>query len=343
MNAAYNESIPSESADAASTPPLRDFRRNSFTVQSEEAGQKLFQCLLRRLRDTDEPSVHRWIRTGQVRVNGKRKKAFDRLEAGDEIRLPPFAEQRITAHAAPAPTNNQHTLTLDAALGLEIIAETNDILALHKPVGLPVHPGTGHTDSVTTRLAAHYASAPFVPAPAHRLDRDTSGVLLVGLSYERVRGLTEAFAGRTVCKEYLCWCAGCWPHAQPVTLTDTLAKTSETSNAAPSSKNRERVTRTTDGKEASLTVTPLRVGNHASLLHIELHTGRTHQIRAQLALRGHPVAGDGKYGGRTAMLTGAPHLLLHAFRIALHLPDLPDLAVAFTAQPPWGGPWFCEA
>lgn len=319
-----------------------NFRRNSFCVSPEEAGQKLLQCLQRRLAGADETSVHRWIRTGQVRVNGGRRKAFDRLAEGDEIRLPPFAVLRVAAGAA----GNKNTEREDGAgtakissvagppeLGLDILAETPDLLVLLKPAGLPVHPGTGHTDSVTSRLAASFATAAFMPTPAHRLDRDTSGVLLVARTYASLRTLSDALAGRSVCKDYLAWCVGEWPHDDPQTLHDTLAKT-ENMSALPG-KTREQVRRVDaheGGKEASLTVHLLRRRSNASLLRIELHTGRTHQIRAQLALRGHPVAGDRKYGGRAGLLSGTP-LLLHACRITL-----PD-GQCFAVLPTWAGAW----
>lgn len=337
---------PAKSPAASLSPP--DFRRNSFVVSLEEAGQKLFQCLVRRLCEGDETSLHRWIRTGQVRVNGKRTKAFDRLLAGDEIRLPPFAVL-LSSHNDSA-SNSLVSGLLDASrtaggtrtprsaysprsLGLDILEHTDGILALYKPAGLPVQPGTGHSDSVTTRLHAHFAGTPFMPAPAHRLDRDTSGVLLIGTTYQSLRALTDAFAHRQTTKEYLCWCAGQWPHAESVTLHDVIAKTADAKNG----ERMRRVDKDNGGKDASLTVTPLRLGRHASLLHIELHTGRTHQIRIQLEFTGHPVAGDAKYGGRTAMLTGAPGLLLHAFRITLAHPDLPPHT--FCAPPQWQGPW----
>lgn len=310
-----------------------NFRRNSFCVTPDESGQKLLQCLQRRLATADETSVHRWIRTGQVRVNGGRRKAFDRLTAGDEVRLPPFALLRV-AEGAKAVTSPESG---PAGLGMEILAETPDLLVLLKPAGLPVHPGTGHTDSVTSRLAVCYEKAAFMPTPAHRLDRDTSGVLLVARTYASLRALSDALAGRSMRKEYLTWCVGSWPHDLPLTLHDTLGKTEK--RVSGLEKNREQVQRVDahdGGKDASLTVHLVKRRREASLLRIELHTGRTHQIRAQLALRGHPIAGDRKYGGKSGLLSGTP-LLLHACRITL-----PD-GQCFCALPLWHGPWGVES
>ncbi|WP_300831867.1 S4 domain-containing protein, partial [uncultured Bilophila sp.] len=128
-------------------------------VTAEEAGQKLLQFLARRF---DEPQgvLHRWIRTGQVRINGGRAKPFDRVDFGDEVRVPPFAGGGAQA-AAPVKE--------DRSLLPPIVAETDELIVFCKPAGLPVHPGTGHTDSLTARLEKSFAGAPFMPAPVHRL------------------------------------------------------------------------------------------------------------------------------------------------------------------------------
>ena len=138
-------------------------------VTAAEAGQKLLQFLSRRF---EEPQsvLHRWIRTGQVRINGGRAKPFDRVELNDEIRVPPFAGAGTKAERVPASSGGKELPP--------IVAETADVIVFCKPSGLPVHPGTGHTDSLTTRLEAAFAGSPFIPAPVHRLDRDTSGLLL---------------------------------------------------------------------------------------------------------------------------------------------------------------------
>ena len=125
-------------------------------VTAAEAGQKLLQFLSRRF---EEPQsvLHRWIRTGQVRINGGRAKPFDRVELNDEIRVPPFAGAGTKAERAPASSGGKELPP--------IVAETDDVIVFCKPSGLPVHPGTGHTDSLTTRLEAAFAGLPFIPAP----------------------------------------------------------------------------------------------------------------------------------------------------------------------------------
>jgi 23S rRNA pseudouridine955/2504/2580 synthase len=282
----------------------------TLAVSAEEAGQKVLQLLARRL-GLAHAMLHRWIRTGQVRCNGSRVKAFERVETGDRIRVPPFA---LRMACVPA-TNAAPGLPLP-----DIVAELPGLLVLNKPAGLPVQPGSGHTDSVTSRLAAHLAHLPFKPTPAHRLDKDSSGLLLVAASYERLRSLHEAFVRRTLKKTYLAWVEGAWPEDALCVLRDVLAKTGR--------PGREKV-RSGQGREALCEVVCLHREERRSLLSIDLLTGRTHQIRAQLSARGHPLCGDVKYGARPRR----GGLLLHAFRTALPTGE------AFVCPPPWTGAW----
>lgn len=275
-----------------------------ITVAPEEGGQKLLQFLARRF-DLPQAMLHRWIRTGQVRRNGARCKAFDRVTTGDEIRVPPFADAMARRQSPER----------DEAKNLpRLLYEESELLIFDKPAGLAVHAGTGHTDTFASRLAAHYAHAPFRPTPAHRLDRDTSGLLLVACSYTMLRQLHDAFAARDgVVKEYLTWVEGCWETEDCLVLTDSLMKKAD-------AQGRERV-HTGEGVEARCSVVPLVRTKTRSLLLVRLHTGRTHQIRVQLAARGHPILGDRKYG----YAGQHPMMLLHAVRIRL----------------PWGKEYVC--
>lgn len=337
-----------------------------LTVSGAEAGQKLVQYLGRVLgKDMPGSVFMRWIRTGQVRLDGKRTKPFDRVAEGQIVRLPPFAElpperaARAQASPAVAPARTDETDIPDRAGkpgqrlgaetrpssagasvsardalvsggqdeaghgGLKVLAETEDWLVLSKPAGLPVHPGSGWTDSVQTRLGRAYAGAPFVPVIAHRLDRDTSGVLLAARTHRALTGAHQAFkAGRAV-KEYLCWVRGAWALSglsEPIELADRMAK------SGPGGREKMAVG---EGKEARLAATPLRIEADRTLLKVRLFTGRTHQIRVQLSSRGHPIVGDAKYGG------GKPPLYLHAWRLAIR-------DEAFTCPPPWTGRWAPE-
>jgi len=281
-----------------------------LTVSVEEAGQKMLHFLVRRL-GLARSMLHQWIRTGQVRCNGSRVRAFDRLETGDSIRVPPFA-LRMAAVAETGPLCGRPLP--------DIVAALPGLLVLNKPAGLPVQPGSGHTDSITSRLAAHFAHLPFKPTPAHRLDKDSSGLLLAATSYERLRALHDAFARRSLKKSYLAWVEGVWPEKGLCTLHDLLEKTD--------GADREKV-RSGRGREALCEALCLRRDKERSLLRINLITGRTHQIRVQLSTRGHPVCGDVKYGAHPRR----GGLLLHAFSM-----ELPE-GECFACPPPWTGTW----
>ncbi|MBI4803753.1 MAG: RluA family pseudouridine synthase [Desulfovibrio sp.] len=304
-------------------------------VSHAEAGQKLLQYLSRVLgKDVPGSVFMRWIRTGQIRVDGKRVKPFDRLAKGQTVRLPPFAEvpQGRTDRVGSLDVYFQDPAPLD----LVILAETEDWLVIAKPTGLPVHPGSGWTDSVQTRLAKAYAAAPFVPSIAHRLDRDTSGVLLVAKTHWALTHAHEAFKSRRAVKEYLCWVRGRWTlsaQGEPAEFTDHLEKAGPVGREkmVPSNRmgkgklNSEGEVKET-GKEARLQALPLVIEAERTLLKVRLFTGRTHQIRTQLASRGHPIVGDAKYGG------GPPPMYLHAWRLSL-------ADQTFVCPAPWAGEW----
>lgn len=278
-------------------------------VTPQEAGQKLLQFLLRRLgRDVPQSAVMRWIRTGQVRVDKGRAKPFQRVNAGQQVRLPPRALEELRAGASASP---------EPLPPVDIVHREADMLVCAKPAGLPTHGGSGHADSLQARLAAMLPEASFAPTPAHRLDRDTSGLLLVALSYERLRGLQEQFKTGLVRKEYLVWTSGAWPEGGVHPMRDELAKSGDSGG---------EIVRAGAGKCALAWAMPLVKRERDSLLLVRLGTGRTHQIRVQLATRGHPVLGDRKYGGPFC----AQGMLLHAHRL-----EIPS--ECFTLHPPWTG------
>lgn len=292
-----------------------------LTVSSQEGGQKLLQFLARRL-DIPQSMFHRWIRTGQVRRNGARCKAFDRVQEGDEIRVPPFAEaiaQRDPSkgNAAPLPP---------------LLYKDETLFIFNKPAGLAVQSGTGHDDNLATRLAIHCTADTFRPTPAHRLDRDTSGIILVARSYTMLSQLHEAFREREgIVKEYLAWVSGSWPHASPQVLEDKMMKKAD-------ARGYERMV-VGEGADASCTVTLLHRYPTRSLVLVRLHTGLTHQIRVQLSSRGFPLMGDVKYGGpslcegKTQNGTQKMHqnMMLHAVRVRLPWGDV------HTCLPEWTG------
>ena len=320
--------------------------RQALAVSRAEAGQKLLNFLQRRV-EAATGEFHRWIRTGQVRVNGSRAKAFDRVEEGDLIRVPPFA---VLLPAGNLPGNGTPNSAAPSApqggsgqkrSSLSIVYEDEDLLVVAKPAGLPVQGGTGHSDSIASRLAAERADADFVPAPVHRLDKDTTGLLVAGKTYAAVRLLTDALAGRggeALRKEYLAWVEGRWPFSNedgPQELHDFLAKDQKAQRMKTVHSDKAE-----EGQEARCVVTALETrripegpqGREHTLLLVRLLTGRTHQIRVQLASRGHAIAGDPWYG--EALRDG---LKLHAYRLVLPLPDGERRQLELL--PPWKGAW----
>lgn len=336
---------------------------DALIVSRAEAGQKLLNFLIRRVEAADG-ELHKWIRSGQVRVNGGRVKAFARVSEGDAVRVPPFAVVRAVVHAGvcagvcreerdtgvvdisasgEAPRDAGQGVGLTAGDGtrpvlpiwpsVPIVHEDDELLVLNKPAGLPSQSGSGHSDSVASRLSKAYARAPFVPALVHRLDKDTSGLLLAGKTYAAVRRLTDALAGRhgeAPVKEYLAWVWGRWPHKAAQELHDRLDKDCRRMRAEAA-----------QGREALCLAAPLAIRETqargpVSLLLIRLMTGRTHQIRVQLASRAFPVLGDPLYGdaerdGRW----GVTGLKLHACRVILPAPWRLELEVS----PDWAAPW----
>lgn len=306
-----------------------------LTVTPEEDGIKLLRFLERRLEECPpSAALHRWVRTGQVRVNAGRAKAFCLLRAGDAVRVPPFARAR--------PVQDEPEKIPSLGEDLPILGVTPEILVLCKPAGLPVQPGTGHRDSVVRRLCAAFAGQPVIPAPVHRIDRHTSGLLLVGRTQAALRHLHGLFVHPGgIGKEYLAWVAGSWPHAMPLLLLDTLEKMRDPDgleyvrrrgNSHDIPLAGEDIAQLpavlSEGANARCVVVPLRhlPDRRATLLRIHLLTGRTHQIRVQLAGRAFPVIGDGRYGGPTHN-----GMLLHA--AALTLPG----GERYAASPPWTG------
>lgn len=278
-------------------------------VTRAEAGQKLLQFLLRRLEGSiPQAAVMRWIRTGQVRVDSGRVKPFIRLTEGQIVRIPPYA---ATEKSALKPLN--------VAMAPDILFENESLLVLNKPAGLAVHGGTKQSASVHTWLQVRYVEAPWFPTPIHRIDRDTTGLLLVAKEYSELIHLQTLWKKGGVRKIYLAWVLGHWPKEPWERIESRMEKRGR--------PNRERM-ETGAGKIAVSWIRGVLMNPKSSLVAVALGTGRTHQIRTQLASLGHPILGDGKYGRPTQGVT----LLLHAWSMTWE-------HQSFLCPPPWIEPF----
>ncbi len=353
---------------------MLDNKATGLIVRREEAGQKLLAFLARRLEEADAPFFHKWVRTGQVRVNGKRAQPFERLAEGDDVRVPPFAKRmgiegggpgQPDEASQPDEAGQPDLLRPEALRGMEkrlrqkghaqsytVVFEDAELLVVHKKAGFPSQGGTGYSLSVASEMAALYKGAAFVPAPAHRLDKDTSGLLFAGKTYSSQRALQEAFAGTSaeedapLQKEYLAFVHGMWEYPSGV-LEDFVEKKMVAGRelvcvVQPHTVPANIANANTASPDAKLAraefqlICHTRIGGKnargegmasqpASLLRVRLLTGRTHQIRVQCASRGFPLWGDGKYGRKDG-----ESLKLHAWRAVWQGRE-------FTCMPDWAG------
>lgn len=280
-----------------------------LTAGEEDAGQRLDNFLFRILKGVPKSHVYRLLRTGQVRVNKKRAKPDYRLEAGDELRLPPVRQEEKAAPGKPPHWQQE-------ALSQAILYEDDRLLVVNKPAGMAVHGGSGVSFGVIETLRILRPDAAGLEL-AHRLDRETSGCLVVAKRRSAVRALHAAFREGAVEKHYLALLTGAW--------------TGDEANVdLPLEKNRleggERMVKVSrSGKAAQTLFRPLQRFADAALLDIRIFTGRTHQIRVHAAHLKHPVAGDDKYGDREAnrrlKAAGLKRMFLHAHRLAFAHPE----------------------
>lgn len=253
-------------------------------VGREENGRKLISFLEARLGSLPTGLLMRLVRTGQVRIDGRRCKPFDRVLTGQMVRVPPVNVERVDKPARDLP-------------GLQVVFENDEMIVIDKPAGLPVHGGTGWTDSVHDRLKGCFEGQAFVPVPVHRLDRDTSGLLLCAKTHDFLRSMHAAWP--TLTKAYLCWVEGTWESTGWRTIVSKLAK-------AETARGEQVVSG--QGKRAVSHVHPLLGDGQKSLLLVVLGTGRTHQIRVHLADLGHAIVGDPRYGRGGGLLLHAAAL-----------------------------------
>ena len=277
-----------------------------IVIGEEAAGQRLDNYLFRHLKGVPKSRVYRALRSGEVRVNGRRADPDRRLGEGDEVRIPPLRTAEPRPPAAPRP---RHSL-LD-----RILYRDEALLVLDKPAGQAVHGGSGVSLGVIEQLRLELPEARFLEL-VHRLDKETSGVLVVALKRAALVEMHRKLREGETRKTYLALAAGAWrDEVRHVRLALRKYLTDD---------GERRVAVEADG-QAAHTVFRLK-GRYPgySLLEAELRTGRTHQIRVHLAALGHPIAGDDKYGdfelNRRLKKEGLKRMFLHAARLEFSHP-----------------------
>ncbi|MGH6934096.1 MAG: RluA family pseudouridine synthase [Dongiaceae bacterium] len=279
-------------------------------VSTDEAELRLDRWFRRRFPDLNHGRLEKLLRTGQVRVDGHRARANQRVISGQTIRVPPYsAEPRIAPRAA-SPQASAREIKELARL---VLYRDEDLLAINKPPGLAVQGGTGLRRHLDAMLDALRFDASERPRLVHRLDRDTSGVLLLARNARSAAKISEAFRDKTTRKIYWAIVIGI-PKPTRGRIDLALAKLPGRAG--------ERMAPDEDGKSAITDYQLVdRAGKTASLLELKPITGRTHQLRAHCAALGTPILGDGKYGGAKAFLPG-PEMsqLLHLHARSIELP-----------------------
>jgi 23S rRNA pseudouridine955/2504/2580 synthase len=281
--------------------------------------------------------LEKLLRTGQVRVDGGRAKGATRLEPGMVVRVPPLdaaAETPVTQTGAPR-VPRPITTGEAADLRARILYRDAELIALDKPAGMAVQGGTGTTKHLDGMLDALQFDAPERPRLVHRLDRDTSGVLLLARSAKAAQWLTKAFRDKTARKVYWAVVSGVpRPHRGKIDLPVAKAMTGD---------REKMVADEDDGRDAVTYYAVVEnLAQRAAWLALLPITGRTHQLRVHCAEIGTPILGDGKYGGVAATiegLAGRRQLHLHARTLSLRRPDGSILQVTAPLPPHMRETW----
>jgi 23S rRNA pseudouridine955/2504/2580 synthase len=312
-----------------------------LTVDEESAGQRLDNYLFRQLKGVPKTHVYRIIRSGEVRINKGRVQAETRVAAGDVLRLPPV---RVAARDEPQPGDAAPAAAPPREFPL--LFEDDALLALDKPAGVAVHGGSGVSFGVIEQLRRARPAARFLEL-VHRLDRETSGILLVAKKRSALTALQDQFRERETGKTYLALVEGDWPVRRKV-LDAPLAKylLQAPAGAALPGERRVRVV-ARDHPDAMRAVTLVQVlarftlagaAQEQSLLAVTIKTGRTHQIRVHLASAGHAIAGDDKYGdferNRALQKLGLKRMFLHAWRLQFNHPASGERMTLQAGLPP---------
>ena len=321
-----------EGKPAKQAAPIATSAVRIVEVDAEYAGQRLDNFLIRQLKGVPKTLVYRIIRSGEVRVNKGRASADTRVEAGDLVRVPPVRVSEKIAEKAERPAPPRE---------FPVLLEDDQIIAIDKPAGVAVHGGSGVSFGVIEQLRQARPTAKFLEL-VHRLDRETSGILLVAKRRSALVALQDQFRERETGKTYLALVTGTWPAKLKVIDTPLHKYLQE---------DGERRVRTTTKEDPdgmrSITLVKVR-STYAprpmqglpamSLLEVTIKTGRTHQIRVHLSSQGHPIAGDDKYGdfdlNKRLQKQGLKRMFLHAWRLQFNHPATSERCELRAELPP---------
>lgn len=290
-------------------------------VGEEGVGQRIDNFLLKILKGVPKSRIYRILRKGEVRVNRGRIKPEYRLKQGDLVRIPPI---RVSEEKPPVVPGNRILRLLEQS----ILYEDKGLLILNKPSGLAVHGGSGVSFGVIEGLRALRPEARFLEL-AHRLDRDTSGCLVIAKKRSTLRAFHELLREGGMDKHYLALVMGRWQGGKR-RVDAPLRKNTL--------KSGERVVKVSEDGKPSLSIfSPVSIYKDCSLMRVKLVTGRTHQVRVHAQYSGHPIAGDDKYGdaafNRMMSERGLKRLFLHASELRFTLADSVTIHVEAPLEP----------
>lgn len=300
-------------------------------MDENSAGQRLDNFLLRELKGVPKTHVYRIIRSGEVRINKGRASADSRVQVGDMVRLPPLRLPEPLTQAAERAVPPRD---------FPILFEDENVLAVDKPAGVAVHGGSGVSFGVIEQLRRARPTARFLEL-VHRLDRETSGILLIAKKRSALTHLQDQFRERETGKTYLALVEGAWPENIKV-IDSPLYKYVQTGQEGSPGVGERRVKVVgKDDPQGMRSVTLVKVSRRLpqfSLLEVTIKTGRTHQIRVHLASMGHRIVGDDKYGNfelnRALQRQGLKRMFLHAWRLQFNHPVSGERINLNTELPP---------